>query len=91
MIDNLFELIPFSQHECNSFDIIYPDQLFSILHRLISSSKNTHSIDWTVYSSSVSDAMTSDVVAPSPWKIFGCENGKGYVHCLSCIANEYLS
>ncbi|KAK4356374.1 hypothetical protein RND71_025345 [Anisodus tanguticus] len=34
-----------------------------------------NSIDWTVCSSSVSDAMTSDVVAPSPWTIFGCENG----------------
>ncbi|KAI3461423.1 hypothetical protein Pfo_018086 [Paulownia fortunei] len=39
------------------------------------SNKHSHSIDWTVYSSSVSDAMTSDVIAPSPWKIFGCQNG----------------
>ena len=22
------------------------------------------------------EAMTSDVIAPSPWKIFGCQNGK---------------
>ncbi|KAK4441186.1 protein ENHANCED DISEASE RESISTANCE 2 [Sesamum alatum] len=43
--------------------------------RLNCSSKHSHSIDWTAYSSSVSDAMTSDVVAPSPWKIFGCQNG----------------
>ncbi|KAL8029782.1 hypothetical protein ABFX02_14G245900 [Erythranthe guttata] len=43
--------------------------------RLNGSSKHTHSIDWTVYSSSVSDAMTSDVVAPSAWKVFGCQNG----------------
>ncbi|KAH6814643.1 Pleckstrin homology and lipid-binding START domains-containing protein [Perilla frutescens var. frutescens] len=43
--------------------------------RLNCSSKHSYSIDWTVYSSSVSDAMTSDVVAPSPWKIFGCQNG----------------
>lgn len=43
--------------------------------RLNYSSKHSYSIDWTVYSSSVSDAMTSDVVAPSPWKIFGCQNG----------------
>ncbi|KAL0436908.1 UNVERIFIED_CONTAM: protein ENHANCED DISEASE RESISTANCE 2 [Sesamum radiatum] len=43
--------------------------------RLNCSSKHSHSIDWTAYSSSVSDAMTSDVVAPSPWKIFGCRNG----------------
>ncbi|XP_019232033.1 PREDICTED: protein ENHANCED DISEASE RESISTANCE 2-like [Nicotiana attenuata] len=34
-----------------------------------------NSIDWTVCSSSVTDAMTSDVVAPSPWTIFGCQNG----------------
>ncbi|KAL7084981.1 hypothetical protein ACP275_14G255500 [Erythranthe tilingii] len=43
--------------------------------RLNGSSKHTHSVDWTVYSSSVSDAMTSDVVAPSAWKVFGCQNG----------------
>ncbi|KAK1291074.1 hypothetical protein QJS10_CPB18g02101 [Acorus calamus] len=34
-----------------------------------------HSIDWTVFSSVRTDAMTSDVIAPSPWTIFGCENG----------------
>ncbi|KAL0370079.1 UNVERIFIED_CONTAM: protein ENHANCED DISEASE RESISTANCE 2 [Sesamum angustifolium] len=45
--------------------------------RLNCSSKHSHSIDWTAYSSSVSDAMTSDVVAPSPWKIFGCRNVDG--------------
>lgn len=43
--------------------------------RLNCSSKHSHSIDWTLYSSSVSDAMTSDVIAPSSWKIFGCRNG----------------
>ncbi|KAK6138090.1 hypothetical protein DH2020_028180 [Rehmannia glutinosa] len=43
--------------------------------RLNCSSKHSRSTDWTVYSSSVSDAMTSDVIAPSPWKIFGCQNG----------------
>ncbi|KAL8516007.1 hypothetical protein ACS0TY_014616 [Phlomoides rotata] len=43
--------------------------------RLNYSTKHSYSTDWTVYSSSVSDAMTSDVVAPSPWKIFGCHNG----------------
>lgn len=43
--------------------------------RLNYSSKHSHSIDWTVNSFSVNDAMTSDVVAPSPWKIFGCQNG----------------
>ncbi|KAG6432816.1 hypothetical protein SASPL_104403 [Salvia splendens] len=52
--------------------------LYSILINLVElnySSKHSYSIDWTVYSSSVSDAMTSDVIAPSPWKIFGCQNG----------------
>ncbi|XP_051120733.1 protein ENHANCED DISEASE RESISTANCE 2-like [Andrographis paniculata] len=43
--------------------------------RLNCSNKHSRSIDWTLYSSSVTDAMTSDVVAPSPWKIFGCQNG----------------
>ncbi|VFQ64791.1 unnamed protein product [Cuscuta campestris] len=33
------------------------------------------SIDWTEASSSHVDAMTSDVIGPSPWKIFGCQNG----------------
>ncbi|KAI3458973.1 hypothetical protein Pfo_015636 [Paulownia fortunei] len=33
------------------------------------------SIDWTSASSVHVDAMTSDVIAPSPWKIFGCQNG----------------
>ncbi|XP_024991637.1 protein ENHANCED DISEASE RESISTANCE 2-like [Cynara cardunculus var. scolymus] len=42
----------------------------------LSDSKSTthkHSVDWT--SSANSDAMTSDVIAPSQWKIFGCKNG----------------
>ncbi|TYK00012.1 protein ENHANCED DISEASE RESISTANCE 2-like isoform X1 [Cucumis melo var. makuwa] len=33
------------------------------------------SIDWIVCSSVQMEAMTSDVIAPSPWKIFGCQNG----------------
>ncbi|KAL7148285.1 hypothetical protein ABFS83_06G168200 [Erythranthe nasuta] len=32
------------------------------------------SIDWTATFTHV-NAMTSDVIAPSPWKIFGCQNG----------------
>ncbi|KAL9673456.1 hypothetical protein QQ045_029714 [Rhodiola kirilowii] len=32
-------------------------------------------IDQTLNSSVQVDAMTSDVIAPSPWKIFGCQNG----------------
>ncbi|KAL2471049.1 Pleckstrin-like proteiny (PH) and lipid-binding START domains-containing protein [Abeliophyllum distichum] len=43
--------------------------------RLNRRNKNSHSMDWTLCSSSVTDAMPSDVVAPSPWKIFGCQNG----------------
>ncbi|KAG9146249.1 hypothetical protein Leryth_007956, partial [Lithospermum erythrorhizon] len=33
------------------------------------------SIDWTSESAMHVDAMPSDVIAPSPWKIFGCQNG----------------
>lgn len=33
------------------------------------------SIDWTSTSSFHVEAMTSDVIAPSPWKIFSCQNG----------------
>ncbi|KAG9445613.1 hypothetical protein H6P81_011741 [Aristolochia fimbriata] len=31
--------------------------------------------DWTHCLSTHSDPMTSDVIAPSPWTIFGCQNG----------------
>ncbi|KAJ4971215.1 hypothetical protein NE237_004314 [Protea cynaroides] len=34
-----------------------------------------NSIDWTVRSSLHSGAMMNDVIAPSPWTIFGCQNG----------------
>lgn len=34
-----------------------------------------HSVDWTAFPSLHSDPMTSDVIAPSPWTIFGCKNG----------------
>lgn len=37
--------------------------------------RHTSSLDWTLCSSTAMDAMTSDVVAPSPWTIFGCQNG----------------
>ncbi|KAG4189002.1 hypothetical protein ERO13_A08G198900v2 [Gossypium hirsutum] len=43
-----------------------------------SGSTNEHhnnSLDWTLYSSTKMDRVTSDVVAPSPWTIFGCQNG----------------
>ncbi|KAL7589696.1 hypothetical protein Lser_V15G36383 [Lactuca serriola] len=41
-------------------------------------SKNTtrkNSVDWTSSANMHVDAMTSDVIAPSHWKIFGCKNG----------------
>ncbi|XP_073002690.1 protein ENHANCED DISEASE RESISTANCE 2-like isoform X2 [Typha latifolia] len=34
-----------------------------------------HPIDWTVLSSMHADPMSSDVIEPSPWAIFGCRNG----------------
>ncbi|CBI31451.3 unnamed protein product, partial [Vitis vinifera] len=45
--------------------------------RLHGSKKTGHktSLDWTVSSPMHTDAIASDVVAPSPWKIFGCQNG----------------
>ncbi|KAG8496237.1 hypothetical protein CXB51_009469 [Gossypium anomalum] len=45
--------------------------------RLSSSSDSNHnnSIDWTLYPTTKMDRVTSDVVAPSPWTIFGCQNG----------------
>ncbi|XP_052176020.1 protein ENHANCED DISEASE RESISTANCE 2 isoform X2 [Diospyros lotus] len=41
-------------------------------------SKRAHcmnSIDWTLCSSRHMDPVSSDVIAPSPWTIFGCQNG----------------
>ena len=46
----------------------------------LSVSKRTASknfMDGTYVTHMPVDAMTSDVIAPSPWKIFGCQNGKG--------------
>ncbi|EXB51751.1 hypothetical protein L484_002656 [Morus notabilis] len=45
--------------------------------RLVGSKRreNKTSIDWTFSSIVHTEAMTSDVIAPSPWKIFGCQNG----------------
>ncbi|XP_019175544.1 PREDICTED: protein ENHANCED DISEASE RESISTANCE 2-like isoform X2 [Ipomoea nil] len=45
--------------------------------RLNCSSKSlrANSVNWTFISSSVTDAVGSDVVAPSSWTIFGCQNG----------------
>ncbi|KAL6543376.1 hypothetical protein OROHE_010896 [Orobanche hederae] len=36
---------------------------------------NKRSIDWTAASSTHVNSMTSDVIAPLLWKIFGCQNG----------------
>ncbi|KAK9913229.1 hypothetical protein M0R45_037052 [Rubus argutus] len=33
------------------------------------------SVDWTFCSLMHTEVMTNDVIAPSPWKIFGCQNG----------------
>ncbi|KAI4346328.1 hypothetical protein L6164_007235 [Bauhinia variegata] len=34
-----------------------------------------NSVDWTLRSSLYHEATASDVIAPSTWKIFGCQNG----------------
>ncbi|XP_030961868.1 protein ENHANCED DISEASE RESISTANCE 2-like isoform X2 [Quercus lobata] len=36
---------------------------------------HSSSIDWTLCSSTQTDPVTSDVIAPSPWTIIGCQNG----------------
>ncbi|XP_062171454.1 protein ENHANCED DISEASE RESISTANCE 2 [Alnus glutinosa] len=36
---------------------------------------HSNSIDWTLCSSTQMDPVTSDVIAPSSWTIFGCQNG----------------
>jgi hypothetical protein len=41
--------------------------LFSLCVKILS--------DWTLFSSAHNDPMASDVIAPSPWTIFGCKNG----------------
>ncbi|KAF5447209.1 hypothetical protein F2P56_032778 [Juglans regia] len=45
--------------------------------RLSGSSRINHCspIDWALHSSSRMDPATSDVIAPSSWTIFGCQNG----------------
>nr|GMD28422.1 protein ENHANCED DISEASE RESISTANCE 2-like isoform X1 [Ipomoea batatas] len=40
-----------------------------------SKSLRANSVNWTFISSSVTDAVGSDVVAPSSWTISGCQNG----------------
>lgn len=64
--------IEFLYSECISIE-----SSFSFLDRFRASKRmDKPSIDWTVCSSVQMEAMTSDVIAPSPWKIFGCQNGK---------------
>lgn len=48
------------------------------------------SIDWTSTSSFHVEAMTSDVIAPSPWKIFSCQNGNNPHSMLLSIDNSRL-
>ncbi|XP_048444930.1 protein ENHANCED DISEASE RESISTANCE 2-like isoform X2 [Pyrus x bretschneideri] len=53
-------------------------QSFSIHARRLggsSSRSRINSIDWSLCSSTQTDAVTADVIAPSPWTIFGCQNG----------------
>lgn len=53
--------------------------LISFFVRRLGGSSRTsriNSIDWTICPSTQADPMTSDVIAPSPWTIFGCQNGK---------------
>ncbi|GKU91700.1 hypothetical protein SLEP1_g5533 [Rubroshorea leprosula] len=52
-----------------------PKKMWSSLR--LSSIKRTrgNSMDWNFSPSLHTEAMTSDVIAPSPWKIFGCQNG----------------
>ncbi|KAJ4895836.1 Pleckstrin homology (PH) and lipid-binding START domains-containing protein [Raphanus sativus] len=39
-------------------------------------SRRKNSVDWTNYSSlNVETTVAPDVISPSPWKIFGCQNG----------------
>lgn len=61
-----------------SMFLLHDPLFFSRCHAysLSGSSSRSHqsSIDWTLSS--------SDVIAPSPWTIFGCQNGKILFHCL---------
>jgi hypothetical protein len=51
--------------------------------RLSRRKSRMHSIDWTLFSSAHNDPMASDVIAPSPWSIFGCKNGNDKIFSLS--------
>ena len=47
---------------------------------LFRSINHSNSIDWTLCSSTQMDPATSDVIAPSSWTIFGCQNGKNGIY-----------
>ncbi|KAK4435998.1 protein ENHANCED DISEASE RESISTANCE 2 [Sesamum alatum] len=55
-------------------DSIRKWQPFSMSVKRRSSNKRSDG-NWTAASSLHVNAMTSDVIAPSPWKIFGCKDG----------------
>ncbi|KAL0452155.1 UNVERIFIED_CONTAM: protein ENHANCED DISEASE RESISTANCE 2-like [Sesamum latifolium] len=55
-------------------DSIRKWQPFSMSVKRRSSNKSS-GVNWTAASSLHVNAMTSDVIAPSPWKIFGCRDG----------------
>lgn len=42
------------------------------------------------YSSMHTEATTSDVIAPSPWKIFGCQNGKEFSSFIYLAFKGYM-
>ncbi|KAL9258302.1 ENHANCED DISEASE RESISTANCE 2-like protein [Drosera capensis] len=51
------------------------DSLESFRFSCSSPAHHSGSIDWTRYSSTQINPISSDVIAPSPWTIFGCQNG----------------
>lgn len=50
---------------------------FHYSHRLSGSNRINHvnSMDWNLSSSIQAERATFDVIAPSTWTIFGCQNG----------------
>ncbi|KAG4135461.1 hypothetical protein ERO13_D08G216300v2 [Gossypium hirsutum] len=61
---------------CSGNDAAYSKSRWQSFRSSGSNNENhNNSLDWTLYSSTKMDRVTSDVVAPSPWTIFGCQNG----------------
>ncbi|KAL8090418.1 protein ENHANCED DISEASE RESISTANCE 2-like [Apium graveolens] len=50
-------------------------QPFRAFDGVLKRTSKKESIDWISAASMHVHAMTSDVIAPSPWQIFGCQNG----------------